>query len=211
VKFDPEKHHRRSVRLKRYDYTGNNAYFVTICTYQKECLFGTISNGRMNLNVMGEYVRKTWLETAEKRINIKLNDFVIMPNHFHGILWLMRRDTPPFGDKSCRDPEFRPGNSKWAQHAVPLHGCSSLNPNCAPTYEQFGKPVQSSLPTIIRSFKSAASKIINENRLIPGTMVWQRNYYEHIIRSHEELRQTIEYIRSNPGHWTDDKENPANF
>jgi len=67
------------------------------------------------------------------------------------------------------------------------------------------------LPTIIRSFKSAASKLINESRLTPGAVAWQRNYYEHIIRSHEELRQTIEYIRANPSRWADDKENPTNL
>ena len=104
MKFGSEKHHRRSVRLKRYDYTSNNAYFVTICSYQKECLFGTIANGQMNLNVLGECVKKAWLETAEKRKNIRLDDFVIMPNHFHGILWLTRRGTARCAPTACRAP-----------------------------------------------------------------------------------------------------------
>ncbi|MCJ7526167.1 MAG: transposase [Candidatus Aminicenantes bacterium] len=231
MKFDPEKHHRRSVRLKKYDYTGGNVYFVTICAYQKECLLGAIIDGRMNLNTEGECVKKAWLETAEKKTNIRLDDFVIMPNHFHGILWIKCRGTasrtPNFETNlSIHALGFRPKNSKWAQHAVPLRDGSTLKPDYAPTemfesrpegtaryapkYEQFGKPVRGSLPTIIRSFKSAATKLINEGRNTPGAPAWQRSYYEHIIRSHKELQQTIEYIRSNPGRWADDEENPAN-
>lgn len=194
MKFDPEKHHRRSVRLKRYDYTGNNAYFVTICAYQKECLFGTISNGQINLNVEGVCVKKAWLETAEKRTNIRLDDFVIMPNHFHAILWIVRR-----GTARC---------ALGTQDEISQYRGTA---RCAPTHEEFGKPVHDSLPTIIRSFKSAAAKLINESRDNLGALVWQRNYYEHIIRSHKELRQTSEYIRSNPAHWHNDEENPVNF
>jgi putative transposase len=193
MKFDPERHHRRSVRLKRYDYTGGNVYFVTICAYQKECLFGTIDKGEINLNTAGECVRKAWLGTADKRTNIRLDDFVIMPNHFHGILWLLRRGT------ACRAHEIH--------DEVNILGAASR----APTFEQFGKPVHDSLPTIIRSFKSAATKLINESRNTPGSPIWQRNYYEHVIRSHKELRQTSEYIRSNPAHWHNDEENPVNF
>ena len=215
MKFDPEKHHRRSVRLKRYNYTGSNAYFVTICSYQKECLFGTISNGQMNLNMSGECVKKAWLETVDKRTNIRLDDFVIMPNHFHGILWLTSRGT------ACRAPEMhddykRRGTARCAplacrapemQNEISILGAARR----APTREQFGKPVPNSLPTIIRSFKSATTKLINENRNAPGTPVWQRNYYEHIIHSHKELQQTIEYIRFNPSRWADDEENPVNL
>jgi|GEM_PF-3200802 len=87
--FDREKHHRRSIRLKGFNYTQGNAFFVTICSYQKECIFGNISDGLMVLNEQGKCIEKAWLETAVKRLGIKLDEFIIMPNHFHGIIWIV--------------------------------------------------------------------------------------------------------------------------
>jgi putative transposase len=114
-------------------------------------------------------------------------------------LWVNRRGTARCAPFAYRAPEIH--------NEISILGTA----RCAPTHEQFGKPIPGSLPTIIRSFKSAATKLINESRDTPGAPTWQRNYYEHIIHSHNELLQTIEYIRSNPGRWTDDEENPANY
>lgn len=86
MNFAPQEHHRRSIRLKGYDYSQAGAYFVTLVTWQRECLFGEIGQGKMALNEIGEIVREEWERTAAVRQNVELGEYVIMPNHVHGIL-----------------------------------------------------------------------------------------------------------------------------
>jgi len=180
----PTKHHRRSIRLKRYDYTQPGAYFITICTHNRQCLFGKVVNGEMLLNALGEIVRDEWRHTAEIRPNVGLDAFVIMPNHIHGVI-VIHADT-------------RRGTLQRAP-TIEQH---------VPTTEQFGKPTSNSIPTIIRLFKSAVTKRINEMRGTPGIPVWQRNYYEHIVRNDGELNRIRKYIINNPLKWEFDHENP---
>lgn len=177
---NPDKHQRRSIRLKDYDYSQAGAYFVTICTYNKECLFGKVTNGEMVINEYGKVVEQEWLKTTEIRPNVELDEFIIMPNHFHGILVII--------DK-CR------GTAR-----------------CAPTTDdrQFGKMISASLPAIIRSLKSAATNHINKLRGTSNAPVWQRNYYEHVIRNEHDLNDIREYIVNNPLKWDLDSENPNN-
>ena len=162
--FDPDKHRRRSIRLKGYDYSQPGAYFVTINTYLDQKLFGDVVNGQIELNNYGHIVKREWLQTANIRGNIELDTFVVMPDHFHGILVILERGT-----------ERR-----------------------APTTEQFGKPTSGSLPTIVRYFKSGVTRQINKLRGADACPVWQRNYYEHIVRNEEELNRIREYILGNP-------------
>ena len=177
--YNPEIHHRRSIRLKGYDYTRAGAYFITICVKDKYCLFGKIMNGKMKLNELGQVTETCWIEIPNHFPNTNLDEFVIMPNHVHGIIVL--RDT--VGER----------------HAVHLrYGDQSKK------IEQFGKPVPSSIPTIIRSFKSAVTRHINILRQSPGTPVWQRDYYEHIIRNETALNQIRQYIIHNPFRWKTD-------
>ena len=175
MKYQTDIRHRRSLRLKGYDYKQAGVYFVSMCTLNRTCFFGDIVNGEMMLNAEGQIVAEEWIKTAEIRNNIELDEWVVMPNHFHGILVI----------NECRGTARR-----------------------APTVEQFGKPVSNSIPTIIRSFKSAVTKRINELRNSPGAKIWQRNYYEHIIRNEDELNCIREYITDNPLKWEFDKENP---
>jgi putative transposase len=204
--FTGEKHHRRSIRLKQFDYTQGNVFFVTICSYQKGCIFGSISNGEMVLNEQGKNVQRAWLETAAKRPIIQLDEFVIMPNHFHGIILIVdeRRGT------ACRAPYAGRVPFTCPAPGIEIPTRPMGTARCAPTTdlkcERFGRPISGSLPTIIRSFKSAAGKYVNEVRDSPGTPVWQRNYYERIIRDEDELRRTREYIRFNPVNWPSDEE-----
>ncbi|NCC26025.1 MAG: transposase [Deltaproteobacteria bacterium] len=163
---------RRSIRLQGYDYSQAGAYFVTICTQNRECLFGEIENGEMRLNDAGRMVADEWLKTAEIRDEIELDEWVVMPNHFHGIVVVT----------ACRGTARR-----------------------APTMERFGQPIVGSVPTIIRSFKSAVTKHINELRQTPGMKLWQRNYWEHIVRNEPELNRIREYIHNNPAQWEMDK------
>ncbi len=176
--YDPERHHRRSIRLRGYDYTQPGAYFITIVTHERACLFGNVVNGAMQLNPLGEIVRAEWFKTAELRPSVQLDadEFVVMPNHIHGIIWIV-------DDVGARRRR-------------------------APTGEQFGKPVPGSIPTIVRAFKSAATKRINALRGTPGAPVWQRNYYEHVIRNDADLRHIRDYIQTNPARWALDSENP---
>ncbi len=171
--------HRKSIRLKEYDYSQVGAYFVTICTYNRKCILGNINNGKMQLNKYGEIIETEWLKTAEMRNNVELDIHIIMPNHLHGIMFIVSRGT---------------------MHRAPT--------NYIPKYESFGKPVSNSIPTIIRGFKSSVTSKINKMRNTPGASVWQRNYYEHVIRYEEELNKTREYIVNNPLKWDLDIENP---
>ncbi len=175
MKYQTDIRHRSSLRLKGYDYKQAGVYFVSMCTLNRTCFFGDIVNGEMMLNAEGQIVAGEWIKTAEIRNNIELDEWVVMPNHFHGILVI----------NECRGTARR-----------------------APTVEQFGKPVPNSIPTIIRSFKSAVTKRINKLRNSPGAKIWQRNYYEHIIRNEDELNCIREYITNNPLKWEFDKENP---
>ncbi len=88
MKYDPNKHHRRSIRLKGYDYSSAGAYFITICAYQRACLFGEIVDGMMQLNEFGQIVADEWLKSSEIRREIALDEWVVMPNHIHGIVFI---------------------------------------------------------------------------------------------------------------------------
>jgi REP element-mobilizing transposase RayT len=176
--FDPQKHHRRSIRLKGYDYASAGAYFVTIVTYQRECVFGEIVNGEMRLNEVGKIVEKTWNDLPNHYSNVELGAFCIMPNHVHGIIILI--DT-----------------TVGAGHVVG----AGLRPAPTPTTKHHG------LPEIVRAFKSFSARHVNEHLHSPGISLWQRNYYEHIIRDNNEHNRIHLYIESNPANWMNDEEN----
>lgn len=136
----------------------------------------------MEFNQNGEIVKIEWLKTFEMRKNLALDEYMIMPNHFHGIIIITDNESDGRGTLQR-----------------------------APTFEQFGKPVSNSIPTIIRLFKSTTTKQINELRNTPGTKIWQRNYYEHIIRNENELNKIREYIQNNQLNWQEDRENPMHL
>lgn len=160
-----QPHRRRSVRLKGYDYAQPGAYFVTVCTHLMECLFGAVVDGAMVLNPLGRIVEEEWIKTANLRSYVELDEYVVMPNHVHGIIMIVNGR----------------GLARYA-----------------PTQQCFGKMVLGSLPTILRAFKSAATKRMNALRGTPGQPVWQRNYYEHIIRNNDSVNHIREYIHYNP-------------
>ncbi len=189
--YDPQKHHRKSVRLKEYDYSKPNAYFITICTYNKECILGTITNGEMRLNEYGKIVENEWLKTPAIRTYVLLDKYIIMPNHIHGIIIIDSRDTVPVSPRATVEV---------AESRVPH----------VPPFEQFGRPTSHSIPTIIRSFKAATTKQIREIQKTHRQAIWQPRFYEHIIRNPHELDQTREYIIYNPLKWALDSENPDN-
>ena len=187
--YDPRKHHRRSIRLKGYDYTQAGAYFVTIMTHDRECLFGEVVDGQMRLNPFGEIVREEWFRTAVVRPYVMLapDEFVVMPNHIHGIIWITGGRGDPVGRPY--DPVGRPhDNDRDDQRS---HG-----------------PAAGSVGAIIGQIKSIAAKRINALRGTPAAPVWGRNYYEHIIRYETSLNRIRRYIAANPSQWAEDHEHP---
>ncbi|HJS20143.1 MAG TPA: transposase [Anaerolineales bacterium] len=190
AKFDPRKpfdpaqgrHHRRSIRLKGYDYTQSGAYYITIVTYQRQHFFGEGVNGEMRLNALGQIAHDEWFKTAALRPYVSLyeDQFVVMPNHVHGIIWI--------------------------QNALG-HG------DAVTQREEFGKPVSHSIPTIVRAYKSAVTYAVNgllgHGDVVPqrGAVLWQRNYYEHIIRDEKSLQAIRQYILNNPRNWEHDENN----
>jgi len=179
MKYDPQKHHRRSIRLKGYDYTQAGVYFITICAYQRMHVFGEIVNGEMVLNDTGQIARDEWFKTAELRPYVELyeDEFVVMPNHAHGMIWIV-----------------------GARRRAPTD-----------VIEKFGKPVKGSIPTIIRAYKSAVTYAANGAQNMRGAILWQKNYYEHVVRNDRELNNIGWYILNNPLNWQLDRDNLQNI
>jgi REP element-mobilizing transposase RayT len=186
TRYDPEKHHRRSIRLRGYDYARPGAYFVTICTRERECLFGDAANGAMNLNEYGKIAYEEWIRSATIRHEIRLDEFIVMPNHLHGIVIL---------------------TDGRGSHSVGATGRSPLQPAHEPQTFRPGPP-KNSLGSFIAGFKSATTQRINRIRGTPGMSLWQRNYYEHVIRNEDELNQIRTYISENPLKWELDENHP---
>jgi REP element-mobilizing transposase RayT len=185
-KFDPQRHHRRSIRLPNYDYAQPGAYFVTVVAWQRECLFGEVVGGEMRLNKFGLVAKQQWEKLPKRFPNIELGAYMIMPNHTHGIIVIgVGRGTA----RNLNDPDGEPSRR-------------------APAREQFQKPVKGSIPTIIRSYKSAVSYRINLMRGTQDIPVRQRNYYEHIIRNDRVLQNITHYIEANPRIWDRDTNHP---
>jgi REP element-mobilizing transposase RayT len=168
---DPIRFHRRSIRLKEYDYTSPGAYFVTVVTHKRACLFGKVVDGEMRLNQFGKFVAYAWEWLPKRYPYVNLDPYIVMPNHFHGVLHILDINI------DCR------GGSR-------------------PAPTQSIKP----LGQLVGVFKTISSKQINLSRYTPGLPVWQRNYYEHIIRDQSDLESITGYIRSNLDHWSDDPE-----
>ncbi|HNV70112.1 MAG TPA: transposase, partial [Candidatus Ozemobacteraceae bacterium] len=158
----------------------------TICTNQRMHLFGEIVDGRMRLNEFGEIVVAEWLKTPTIRAEIELDEWVVMPNHFHAIVCIRRGDRPvaPTVAPPPR-PVARPGAANHAAHG----------------------PRPKSIGAMIAGFKSGVTTCINTKRGSPGAKVWQRGYYEHIIRDNESMGRIREYITMNPMKWGSDREN----
>ena len=173
--YDPKKHHRRSIRLEGYDYRNGGAYFVTICTADRACVFGSVTNGEIALSRRGMIAKAAWEDIPRHRRYVELDQFVVMPNHIHGVFWI--------------DPQ-------WADRATqvsPLQGA---------------KPLPGSVGVIVGAYKAAVSREINRLRPEAANELWQRNYYEHIIRDERSLETIREYIFTNPERWFADSLNP---
>ena len=196
-KYNPDKHRRRSIRLQGYDYSWQGAYYVTICTQNRECLFGNIQHNEMVLNQAGEMICKTWNDLSIKYPNIGIDEFIIMPNHVHGIICIV--GAPLVGALSLESP-------------MGVADRAGTRPN-----KRAGtRPAPTTLGNVVGIFKSISTHQyainVNANNWTPFPgKLWQRNYYDHIIRNDNELNRIREYIFNNPLQWDDDENNPINF
>jgi len=207
-KFDPQKHHRRSIRLKDYDYASEGAYYVTIVAYGRECLFGEIIDNEMYQSTYGEIVQKWWDEIPVRFPNVDLGAFVVMPNHVHGIIVIpaqRRGDVlSPSNDPNQNDLQITNNNDVFYQTEEFMEtNLKNLGGKTPP----LRKPT---LGQIVAYFKYQATKEMNKVEDVQTiTKFWQRNYYEHIIRNQKVLKQKTDYILDNPSRWDDDEENPV--
>jgi REP element-mobilizing transposase RayT len=164
-------HHRKSIRLKEYDYSEPGEYFVTMCTHNHECICGEIVNGEMRLNNAGKIVEECWKGISQHFNQVKLDEYIIMPNHIHGIIAICE----------CNE------NSR-GEVTSPLH--------------------KHTLGEIIAYFKYQSTKMINQIQGKPGRRIWQRNYYDRIIRNEKELNAIRDYIYNNTLTRAFDKDTP---
>ena len=166
MSFDPEVHHRRSVRLSGYDYSSRGAYFITVCAEGRRCWFGEVREEEVRLSSVGNIVQRVWLELPRKYPELELDAFVLMPNHLHAIIGV------------------------------------------CPEFVGAGSPRPPSLGTIMGFFKYESTKRVNCELETPGAKLWQRSYYDHIVRSNRSLDLVRDYIETNPRRWALDTENP---
>ncbi len=164
MRINEPLHHRRSIRLKGVDYSHPGIFFITICAFQREELFGKVMDGEMQLSPLGKIVRTEWFRSAEvcKEIQLFKTEFAVMPNHIHGIVWIVE-------DGAVGTPR--------------------------------------SLDSFVTGFKAAVtSRAGNE---LNSANLWQPNYYEHMIRSKDELQDIRVYIQANPQRWQADQLHPC--
>lgn len=186
--YNPDIHHRQSIRLKSYDYSSNGAYFVTICVQDKQELFGTIDEGVMHLNRHGQIAQQVWESLPTRFPGTDVDYFVIMPNHVHGII-VRTEEISNIHDK----PDIK--EQKY----------TSLMKGRLQTYAIAPQRWQL-LGEIVRTFKAATSRLIHKEGC--EEFAWQRNYYESIVRNDAQLTAIRTYIASNPQRWDKDTLNP---
>jgi REP element-mobilizing transposase RayT len=159
MSYDPDRHHRRSARLHGYDYAQAGAYFLTLCTQDRDQLFGCVANGAVELTKIGGIVAEEWGRTPAVRPNVELDAFIVMPDHLHGIIVIVERDDQ-----------------------APVTAAATLR---SPAH---------TIGATVRGLKAAVVRRA-------GAPIWQRNYYEHIIRSDADLERIRRYIVENPQRW----------
>lgn len=201
---NPPLHRRRSIRLKGYDYSQAGAYFITICTHNRASLFGEIVNGEMRLNELGQMVNFTWFDLVNHVKNIELGPFVIMPNHIHGIVHIIggtefesvgAGSEPAPTEPVHSDPIPNVRAELKTVHSDPVHSDPTPNGRAG------SEPAPTALPEIVRQFKTFSARRVNDLRQTPGIPVWQRNYYEHIIRDERDYLAIAQYVLNNPLRW----------
>ena len=186
-----------SARLRNHDYSQPGAYFITICTNNRECLFGNVENGKMILNDAGNFVKKCWFEIPTHYPNIALDAFVIMPNHIHGIIVINKKNDTGTVTVETNDYSSLPSPGSDASPGSDEPHTYAINHN-------FRSPSKT-VGSVVRGFKIGVTKWFRMNTRVYD--VWQSNYYEHIIRNTTEFYRIRRYIINNPANWQKDNQN----
>lgn len=169
----PEKYpKRKNIRLSYYGYTTPGAYLVTICSHNRKCIFGKIEEGKVQLNEIGNMVKTCWQEIPKHFKEVRLDEYVVMPNHLHGILIILDET-----GEACLAPTSEPAKSK-----------------------------KKTLGAVVGSFKSSVTRRVRISGFIRGKAIWQRGYYEHVVRNIVDLEDIREYIANNPARWSNDSQ-----
>ena len=239
MNHNPQRHHRRSIRLKGYDYAQACAYFVTICAQDRECLFGEIIDANMRLSDGGLMVEREWDALPDRFPSVQLDALVIMPNHIHGII-VLAPDGP--NDHTAESATTAGQTMTTVGQTMTTAGqtmttvgqtMTTVGQTMTTVDQSVGAPLVGALPgrglgahkgcpynsqsdtlgEIVGAFKSLTTVVYTRGVRQSGWpgfrgRLWQRNYYEHIIRSETELDRISEYIASNPARWDHDDENP---
>ena len=208
MKYNPEIYQRRSIRLKSHDYSRVGVYFVTVCTQNRECLFGDIVNWGMILNEFGQIAHNMWKKIPDRYSNVELDIFRIMPNHMHAIIVIGDTNeniivgAPLAGaQKTTTRAGASPAPTIMNDIVNDVDTAKTISGACA---------MPKTIGDVVGSYKSMVAneclKTYKSKDTFRGKM-WQRNYYEHIIRD-DELNRVREYIANNPAQWEMDEENP---
>ncbi|MGB9753481.1 transposase [Roseiflexus castenholzii] len=209
MKYDPQKHHRRSIRLKGYDYSQPGAYFITIVTQNRACLFGEVANGEMRLNEAGRMVHQEWANLPSRFPNLDLDAFIVMPNHIHGIIIIT--DVDPVGAGLVGAGLVPAQNGDGATISGATISGATIS---GATISGATTRVAPTVGDIVGAFKSITTVRYTHGVKHCGWLpfrgrLWQRNYYEHIIRDKGSLNRIRDYIVNNPLQWERDRENPT--
>ena len=206
MKYDPNIHHRRSIRLKGYDYSREGLYFITLCCQNRKHFFGAINNGSMILSKAGEIVKEEWKKTPTIRQNTALHEYIIMPNHFHAIIEILFSKIQNGNSGKFQSPSqtigaiirgFKGASTKRIK-AYYFSGKNTLSDSTGES--QFANPAP-----------STGELQFAPTEFAPTDKIWQRNYYEHIIRNEKELFGIRNYIQFNPLNWEFDEDNLINI
>jgi len=213
---NPKHHHRKSIRLKGYDYSKEGLYFITICTHNRECLLGEVVNDEMILNDAGIIADKSWREIPKHFPNAVLHEHTIMPNHVHGIIELQPGQAVNSGiDGTVRANNVGAENLHsivknmgyvGAENFQPLQRMNALS--IQSKQHEFQKMIPRSVGSIVKGFKIGVTKWFR-NEIPPefskDRKIWQRNYHDHIIRDEQSYLRIATYVINNPKNWKDDK------
>lgn len=215
LKYDPGRHHRQSIRLQGYDYRQAGAYFVTIVAVGRQMVFGEIVGGGFTPNVAGLEVAATWERLEERFPTVRRDAFVLMPNHAHFVVEIVAdidrgAVTAPLQDEA---------RSRRSQAIPTRKGTRESGAEAAPARDESrgrdakAAAIRDEPPTlgqIVAFLKYESTKRINAIGETWGARVWQRNYFERVVRGEVEQARIREYIGENPGNWSNDPENPTN-
>ncbi len=253
MRYDPDRHHRRSIRLSGYDYSQPGAYFITICTRERACLFGEVADGEIRLNEAGQMILAEWNALTARFPAIQLDAFVVMPNHVHGIFMITTnvsgattRVAPTVGETTVGNAmvarvvgvassghgpmpdqhdnsdvgaglvpaQSRPTTAaETAKRATTKRATTRVAPTVGDNTAGETTVGKTTVGDVVAAFKSRTTVLyirgIKKRGWAPfAGRLWQRNYYEHIIRDESSLQEIRQYIADNPMRWHLDLENP---